>query len=42
MPIYRKKTNLKKYLIMAIIIALLVLMFISFSPNPEMTEIVLF
>jgi len=42
MPIYRKKNNIKKYLIMAIIIALLVLMFISFAPNPELTEIVLF
>ncbi len=42
MPLYRKKHKSgKKYIIWAIIILLLVLMFISLPPKPEITEIVL-
>jgi len=42
MPFYKKKKNYKKHIIFAIVIALIVLMIISFSPNIEMTEVVLF
>ena len=37
-----KKTNKKKYIIWAIIIILLVLMIISFNPQPEFTETMLY
>jgi len=42
MPIYKRRTNYKRYLIMATVAVLIVLMIISFSITPEMTEIVLF
>lgn len=42
MPLQRKKTNKQKYIIWAIIIVLLVLMVISFNPQPEFTETVLY
>jgi len=41
MPL-RKKTNKTKYIIWAIIILLLVLMIISFSPQPEFNEVILY
>ena len=37
-----KSTKLKKYLFWIIVILICVLMCISFSPNTEMTEIILF
>ena len=42
MPMYKKRANYKRYLIMATIAILIVLMIISFSATPELTEIVLF
>jgi len=42
MPLYKKQKNRKKYIIWAIIILLVFLMIFSFSPNPEMMEIVLY
>jgi len=42
MPIRRKNRNKKKYIIWAIVIALLVGMIVSFSNNPVFTEIVLY
>lgn len=42
MSLYKRKKHNKKYLIWAIIITLLVLMIISFTPNTEITETVLF
>lgn len=42
MPMYRRRTNYKRYLIMATVAILIVLMIISFSSIPEMTEIALF
>ena len=41
MPIYKKKNRSRKVLIWTIVIVLLILMIVSFSPNPEMNEIVL-
>ena len=43
MPFHKKKKiNFRKYFAYVITLALLILMLISFSPNPEMTEIILF
>ena len=42
MPLRKNHNQTKKYLFMAIIILLIILMIVSFSPKPEMTEIVLF
>ncbi len=41
MPL-RKKTDNKKYIFWLIAIILLVLMVISFAPQPEFTEVVLY
>ncbi len=41
MPL-RKKTSNKKYIIWGIAIILLILMIISFAPNPEFNEVVLY
>ena len=41
MPIYKRKNKTKKFLIWAIIVVLVILMIVSFSPSPEMNEIVL-
>ncbi len=42
MPLNKRKKNHTKYIIWAIIILLSVLMIISFAPNPEFTETVLY
>ena len=42
MPLHKYKKNNKKYLIWAIIIALVVLMIISFPNKPVFTEVVLY
>jgi len=42
MPLRKKRFTQKKLIIWAIIIALLVLMIISFAPHPEFTETVLY
>ncbi len=42
MSFYKKKNTNKKYVIWAIVIVLLVLMVISFAPNTEIVETVLF
>jgi len=39
---YNKNKKFKTYLIWCIIIALIIFMFISFAPTPEMNEIVLY
>jgi len=39
---HNKQTKFKKYLFWLIIILICVMMVISFSPTPEMTEIILF
>ncbi len=41
MPL-RKKTSNKKYIIWGIAIILLIFMIISFAPNPEFNEVVLY
>ena len=41
MPIYKKRKKTNRFLILGILIILIVLMIISFSPNPSMNEIVL-
>ena len=41
MPIYKKRKNHKKYIIWTMLIILVVLMIISFSPNQYLTETVL-
>jgi hypothetical protein len=42
MPLNKKKTNNKKYIFWAIAIVLLALMIVSFAPQPEFTETVLY
>ncbi len=43
MPIKKKKdTNIRKFLLWTILIALVVLMIISFAPTQHMTEIVVY
>ena len=42
MPIYRRKQNKKRFLILAILTVLIIGMVVSFSNNPMFTEIVLY